>query len=171
MPAIGASRSANIWIATVEAEEVLLGEPLCQVDLQHSDDEQRYVALGVAEDGRRLFVSFTVRRDRIRIISARPMSRKERRIYEKTKRETRSWGRHVLADPRQRKSDRLVGRGRDAALRPGYRTPTQTISVRLPRQLVRDLHVLAKTRNVSAASLVKMLLADKVAELRRGRAA
>ena len=49
--------------------------------------------------------------------------------------------------------------------------PTQTVTLRLPRQLVRDLHVLAKKRDVSEASLVKILLAEKVAELRRGRAA
>jgi uncharacterized DUF497 family protein len=32
-------------IAAVEAEEVLLSDPLCQVDPRHSEDEQRYVAL------------------------------------------------------------------------------------------------------------------------------
>ena len=54
---------------------------------------------------------------------------------------------------------------------PDAERPTQTVTLRLPRQLVRDLHVLAKKRDVSAASLVKMLLAEKVAELRRERAA
>ena len=54
---------------------------------------------------------------------------------------------------------------------PDAERPTQTITMRLPRQLVQDLHVLAKTRNVSEAALVKMLLSDKVAELRRWRAA
>ena len=49
--------------------------------------------------------------------------------------------------------------------------PTQTVTLRLPRQLVRALHLLAKERDVSDASLAKMLLAEKVAELRRGRAA
>jgi uncharacterized protein len=72
-------------VSTAEAEEALLGEPVCQVDIRHSDDEQRYVALGRTNDGRRLFISFTVRRNRVRIISARPMSRGERAIYEKTK--------------------------------------------------------------------------------------
>jgi uncharacterized DUF497 family protein len=70
-------------VATVEAQEVLLNEPPCQVDTRRSDDEQRYVALGMTNEGRRLFVSFTVRRDRIRVISARPVSRKERVVYEK----------------------------------------------------------------------------------------
>jgi uncharacterized DUF497 family protein len=74
-------------VAAAEAEEVLLNEPLCQVDARHSDDEQRYVALGVTNDGRKLFVSFTVRRSRVRMISARPMSRRERSAYEKAQEE------------------------------------------------------------------------------------
>jgi uncharacterized DUF497 family protein len=69
-------------VAASEAEEVLLNDPLCQVDTHHSDREQRYVALGVTNERRRLFVAFTVRRSRVRIISARPMSRKEVGIYE-----------------------------------------------------------------------------------------
>jgi len=69
-------------VAAAEAEEVLLNDPICQVDTRHSDGEQRYVALGVTNDGRRLFVALTIRRGRVRIISARPMSRKERRIHE-----------------------------------------------------------------------------------------
>jgi uncharacterized DUF497 family protein len=76
-------------VAVAETQEVLLNDLLCQVDPRHSDDEQRYVALGRTNEGRRLFVSFTVRRNRVRVISARPMSRKERAVYEeaqKTKR-------------------------------------------------------------------------------------
>ncbi len=69
-------------VAATEAEEALLNEPLCQVDTRHSDDEQRYVAMGVTNEGRGLFISFTVRRSLVRIISARPMSRKERAIHE-----------------------------------------------------------------------------------------
>ncbi len=72
-------------VAAAEAEEALLKDPLCQVDPRHSDDEQRYVALGETNEGRRLFVSFTVRRGRARVISARPMSRKERAIYDEAK--------------------------------------------------------------------------------------
>ena len=70
-------------VAMAEVQEVLLNAPSCQVDARHSEDEQRYVALGVTNEGRQLFVSFTVRRNRVRVISARPMSRKERAIHEK----------------------------------------------------------------------------------------
>jgi uncharacterized protein len=69
-------------VAVAEAEEVLLNDPICQVDTRHSDREQRYVALGRTNEGRGLFVSFTVRRGRARVISARPMSRRERTLYE-----------------------------------------------------------------------------------------
>ena len=72
-------------IAAAEAEEVVLNNPLSQVDSRHSDTEQRYVALGATNDGRSLFVAFTMR-----IIPARPMSRKERRIYETAKGKERS---------------------------------------------------------------------------------
>jgi uncharacterized protein len=69
-------------VAAAEAEEVLLNDPLCQVDTPHSGNEQRYVALGVTNEGRALFMAFTIRQSRVRIISARPMSRREQGIYE-----------------------------------------------------------------------------------------
>jgi hypothetical protein len=72
-------------VAVVEAEEVLLNDPVCQVDVRHSGSEQRYVALGTTNEGRRLFVAFTVRRSRVRVISARPMSRREREIHDEEK--------------------------------------------------------------------------------------
>ncbi len=77
-------------VAAAEAQEVLLNDPLCQVDVRHSEAAQRYVALGVTNEGRWLFVAFTVRRSHVRIISARPMSRKERGVYEKQKQADRS---------------------------------------------------------------------------------
>lgn len=80
-------------ISAVEAEEALLAGALCQVDSHHSEDEQRYVALGETNEGRLLFVSFTVRKNRIRIISARPMSRKERVVHDQAKKDERSAGR------------------------------------------------------------------------------
>lgn len=39
-------------VAIAEAQEALLSDPVCQVDVRHSDDEQRYVALGMTNEGR-----------------------------------------------------------------------------------------------------------------------
>jgi uncharacterized DUF497 family protein len=51
-------------------------------DPDHSDDEDRYLSLGMSSANRLLVVSFTDRDDRIRIISARVASRRERKQYE-----------------------------------------------------------------------------------------
>lgn len=49
-------------------------------DAQHSEDEDRYNTIGKVHDV--LFVVYTERRDRIRIISARLATAAERRIYD-----------------------------------------------------------------------------------------
>jgi uncharacterized protein len=51
-------------------------------DPEHSLVEERFVTFGVSGAGRLLVVSFTERGDRIRIISARPATRSERKMYE-----------------------------------------------------------------------------------------
>ena len=70
-------------VAPAEAEQVFLNEPLIVLDdLNHSDTEQRFHALGQTTEGRLLHITFTIRTSRIRVISARDMHRKERAIYE-----------------------------------------------------------------------------------------
>ena len=65
-----------------EAEQVFFNKPLVvSDDPKHSQEEQRHYALGRTDQGRLLFIAFTVRNDNIRVISARDMSRKERKIY------------------------------------------------------------------------------------------
>src|SRR5437868_10369628 len=63
---------------TVFADEL----SLTGYDPAHSDDEDRYITMGVSATGRLLVVSHTDRGDEVRIISARVASRGERRDYE-----------------------------------------------------------------------------------------
>jgi uncharacterized protein len=51
-------------------------------DPSHSEDEDRFVTLGLSAEGRLLVVVHTERGDRIRIISARGASARERGQYE-----------------------------------------------------------------------------------------
>ncbi|MFM9965015.1 MAG: BrnT family toxin [Planctomycetaceae bacterium] len=51
-------------------------------DPRHSDDEDRFLTMGMSVDGRLLVVSHTDRGHAIRIISARESSRRERKDYE-----------------------------------------------------------------------------------------
>lgn len=67
-----------------EVEEVFGNEPLLIFeDTKHSQMETRTQALGKTDSGRKLFLSFTIREEKIRIISARDMNRKEKKTYEK----------------------------------------------------------------------------------------
>ena len=66
-----------------ECEQVFFNRPLVALpDERHSESEPRFYALGQTDSGRRLFIVFTARGNFIRVISARDMSRKERKIYE-----------------------------------------------------------------------------------------
>jgi uncharacterized DUF497 family protein len=72
-----------------ECEQLFLNQPLVVIeDTGHSNQEARYYALGQTDQGRRLFVVFTVRDINIRIISARDMSQRERSVYQSAKEET-----------------------------------------------------------------------------------
>ncbi|MCL1491850.1 MAG: BrnT family toxin [Pseudanabaena sp. Salubria-1] len=51
-------------------------------DLDHSEDEERYLIVGESNRGRLLIVSYTERRESIRIISAREVTKSERETYE-----------------------------------------------------------------------------------------
>ena len=53
-------------------------------DPDHSDNEDRYITIGWSDRHRLLIVSHTDRGDRIRIISARELTKAERKEYEKT---------------------------------------------------------------------------------------
>lgn len=70
-----------------EAEEVFFRTPWIIEDARPEDTEPRWAAIGQSERGRVLRVLFTVRAGKLRPISCRPASRRERKAYEKALRE------------------------------------------------------------------------------------
>ena len=71
-------------VSTSECEEVFFNLPLLLADdVQHSQEEKRFYVLGQTNAERKLFISFTIRTNKVRVISARDMSRKERQVYAK----------------------------------------------------------------------------------------
>ncbi len=71
-------------VSNSECEEVFFNLPLLLADDKaHSHDEKRYYVLGQTNSRRWLFISFTVRENKIRVISARDMNQKEERAYAK----------------------------------------------------------------------------------------
>lgn len=74
-------------VSQTEAEQVFLNRPVVITATgAHSTTESRQFAFGQTEAGRLLAVVFTIRGPLLRVISARPMSRRERRGYEQATR-------------------------------------------------------------------------------------
>jgi uncharacterized DUF497 family protein len=78
--------NANFKKHKVSFEEAstVFGDPLSRTifDPLHSDEEDRFIILGESNCRRLLVVVFTDRDERIRIISARAATRRERKDYE-----------------------------------------------------------------------------------------
>lgn len=70
-------------VSDQECEEVFF-DPHKKIlrDVFHSRDEQRYILLGETKKERRLFIVFTMRSNAARVISARDLNKKERKLYE-----------------------------------------------------------------------------------------
>ena len=82
---------AYVWrrhqVTQAEAEHVFFNRPLVVApDSQHSSEEIRHLALGRSNEGRHLTIVFTRRDDLLRVVSARPMSVRERRVYAEAER-------------------------------------------------------------------------------------
>ncbi len=81
-----AGNSDKNWLShqvrQAEAEQALLNRPVVFAsDVKHSGAESRFFTLGRTDSGRYLAIVFTTRGTLVRVISARPMSRAERRAY------------------------------------------------------------------------------------------
>jgi hypothetical protein len=72
-------------VSAGECEQIFFNKPLTAGhDKKHSQQEARFFALGHTDADRLLFVVFRTSSDRIRVISARDMSPKERKVYDKS---------------------------------------------------------------------------------------
>ena len=69
-------------VSNAECEEVFFNSPLLlRPDSSHSQDETRTAAFGRTDTDRPLFIIFIVRKNCIRVISARDMKDKELEVY------------------------------------------------------------------------------------------
>jgi hypothetical protein len=65
-----------------ECEQAFFNRPwLVAEDARHSEAERRFVLLGRTDSGRHLMVVFVKRGKLVRVISARDMTKKERRAF------------------------------------------------------------------------------------------
>ena len=73
-------------VEDTEGEEVFFDDyKVILRDKLHSQKEERFILLGKTKRDRLLFVVFTRRRSKVRIVSARDINRKERKLYEEAR--------------------------------------------------------------------------------------
>lgn len=76
---------AKHQVSNSNCEEIFFNLPLLlQPDEAHSESEAAYYVLGQTNAGRRLFIVFTIREKKVRVISARDMRVRERYFYEQS---------------------------------------------------------------------------------------
>lgn len=150
-------------VANREAEEVFMNELLVSEDVAHSIKELRFQALGETDQGKLLLISFTIRGDKVRILSARPMNKKEVAIYETKKipnfenedEEREFWATHDSTEYIDwSKAERVIF--------PNLKPSTESISLRLPKYLLAYIKQMANSKDVPYQSLIKIFLADRV---------
>ena len=79
-----AATNAKRHGVTFQEAATMFGDPLARTfpDPDHSDKEHRFLTFGLSQSNRLLVVAHTDRGRKVRIISARFMTRLERKIYE-----------------------------------------------------------------------------------------
>ncbi|OGI94651.1 hypothetical protein A3A03_01270 [Candidatus Nomurabacteria bacterium RIFCSPLOWO2_01_FULL_40_18] len=71
-------------VTNEECEESFFDQKkIIMKDVPHSESEERYTLIGQTKQKRLLHIVFTVRNNRVRIISARNLNKKHYRLYEK----------------------------------------------------------------------------------------
>ncbi len=78
----------KIWLkhklSAEECEEAFSTEQIFrQADELHSDKENRYILIGNTKKSKKIFIIYTLRKNKVRVISARNMHKKEQNFYEK----------------------------------------------------------------------------------------
>ncbi len=72
-------------LALEETEEAFFdGHKIIFTDWKHSKAEPRITLLGKTKKGKLLNITYTVRNNKIRIITARPINKKEVKLYEES---------------------------------------------------------------------------------------
>jgi uncharacterized DUF497 family protein len=79
-----ATTNAKKHAVSFHEAATVFGDPLAITfpDPDHSETEHRFVTFGMAPTNRLLVIAHTDRANKVRIISARVMTKQERKIYE-----------------------------------------------------------------------------------------
>jgi uncharacterized DUF497 family protein len=150
-------------VTNSECEELFFNLPLLLADdKRHSREELRYYALGQTNFNRWLFIAFTIRDNKIRVISARDMNLwKEISMLKKIpKFQNEDEEREFWA---QQDSTKYLNWGEaERVVFPKLKPATKTISLRISESMLNELKLLANKMDVPYQSLIKVYLRERI---------
>ena len=158
-------------ITKQECEEIFFNRPFIVANEEnHSKYEERFYCFGETNMKKGLFLFFTTRNNKIRVISARNMSKKEKEAYKKNEKAKKK-----IPYFKHAQEERGFWMDNDSAeyidwnkarsvVMPKLKPSTETISLRLPEHLLFELKLIANKNDVPYQSLIKMYLQEKVKE-------
>ena len=176
-----ARKNEKHGVSKPEVEQVFLNAPLLLADdLKHSQREPRFHALGKTDQDRWLQVTFTERANGtlIRPISACTMSRKERAVPSMSKQikpkqlkpipefASEAEERAFWESPGNDSTEYVDWSKAKLVSFPKLRPSTETISLRMPEDVLNTIRHHARKLDVPYQSLIKLWCAEKVAELK-----
>jgi len=150
-------------VSNTECEEIFFDKnKIILKDLLHSGKELRFVILGKTKKGRLLFSIFTLRKNKIRIISSRDINKKKLNYMKKELKlkkfksedeERNFWSKIDLSEYFEIQDFEKVSF-------PNLKPTTRSISLRLPEYIIVQAKEKANQMNVPYQSLIKKYIAE-----------
>jgi uncharacterized DUF497 family protein len=150
-------------VSNSECEEIFFNLPLLLADdTQHFQEEKRYFVLGQTNANRRLFIAFTIRENKIRVISAREMSKKKEKYMRRPIPEFKNEDEEREFWANQDSTDYLNWDQAERIVFPKLKPATKTISLRMSEAMLNELKLLANKMDVPYQSLIKVYLRERI---------
>ena len=149
-----------------ECEEIFFNQPLIVFnDIKHSKSKKRFYSLGKTDKKRKLFLAFTVRKNLIRVISSKDMSKKEKNRYENYEKKIPKFKLEAEEKRFREKNDSSEYINWDKAelvILPKLKPTVKSISIRMPQIMLNQIKVIANKKDVPYQSFIKTILAERI---------
>lgn len=155
-------------VSMAESEQLFFNVPLLLLaGSKHSEQEQRFHALGKTDNSRLLHITFTLRNQGqdIRVISARDMHKRSELFMNKSLKAIPHFANEMEEQvfwENHDSTEYLDWVKAQSFVLPNLKPTTKTISLRLPQHLLDSIKAAANSRDVPYQSLIKVWLQEKV---------
>ena len=144
-------------ITREESEQVFFNPYVLKPDKIHSSREDRFHLIGKTDAGKILFMSFTIRNNKIRIISAQPRIKKKGKLMKKLKKTPifKNEDREKAFRDNHSSMDYIDWSKAKKGIFFNVKPTTRTISIRMPAITLAQLKLSGQAYGCAVQSLIK----------------